>query len=302
MLSLWRIIKFSFEDIARNFSLSAMTVLILVLMLLSVNTLVAVRLLTDEAIANIKDQIDVSVYFHPEATAEELTAAKNYVESFPEVRDLIFLSREQTLEKFRAAYEDNEKVMSSLGELGDNPLGATLIIKTREPSDYEKIITALSVPEYEGIIESKTFGDTQTTIDKVHTITGQVERFTLFLTSLFAVIAFVIVFNTVRVAIYTQRIEISIKKLVGASNWFVRGPYLMESLIFSILSVGITLVAIYFSTRLLDPFVAAMFAKPHLLTDYLLSHILELAGLQLAAVLLLTAATSTLAMRRYLRV
>jgi len=122
---------------------------------------------------------------------------RDYVGSFPEVTETTYFNKEETLGKFREAYKDNPKIVASLDELGSNPLGATLIIKTREPRDYEKIITALGVPEYESIIEAKTFGDTQKAIEKIETITTQVERFTLFLTSLFALISFIIIFNTV---------------------------------------------------------------------------------------------------------
>ena len=302
MLGFLRIVKFALQDIGRNFSLSFMTVLILVLMLLSINTLVSVRLLTEEAIAAIKKQIDVSVYFSPEAKDEEIREVRDYVGAFPEVTETTYLDKNETLSKFREAYKENTKIVSSLDELGTNPLGATLIIKTRETQDYGKIITALSVPEYENIIEAKTFGDTQKAIEKIHTVTTQVERFTLFLTTLFAVISFIIIFNTVRVAIYTQRVEISIKKLVGATNWFVRGPYIIESLIFSVLSVLISFVLLYFSVRFIDPYITVMFQKPLILTNYLKTHILELVSLQFAAVLFLTTITSFLAMRKYLKV
>lgn len=302
MIGFCRIIKFALQDIARNFSLSFMTVLILVLMLLSINTLVLVRLLTEEAINAIKKQIDVSLYFNPDANDAKIKEIHDYIESFPEVIETIYFNKEETLNKFLEAYKDNTKIVASLDELDFNPLGSTLIIKTREPTDYEKIITALNVPEYENIIEAKTFGDTQKAIQKIHTITTQVERFTLFLTSLFAIIAFIIIFNTVRVAIYTQRIEISIKKLVGATNWFVRGPYIIESLAFSIMSVLVAYVILYFSVRWLDLYIAVIFQKPEILTNYINTHIVELAGLQFGGVLFLTTVTSFLAMRKYLKV
>ncbi len=301
MLSLLRIIKFALQDMARNFSLSFMTVLILILMLLSINTLVAVRLLTAEAITTIKQQIDVSVYFSPKATDTQIKEITNYVESFPEVTQTVFLNKEQTLAKFREVYKDNTKIIASLEELHENPLGATLIIKSNDPKQYETIIKALSIPEYETIIEAKTFADTQKAIEKIHIITSQVEKFSLFLTSLFAVIAFIIIFNTVRVAIYTQRIEISIKKLVGASNWYVRGPYLIESVLFSIISVAATYGIVHVSLGLIDPYITTIFQKSGILTTYVQSHILELTSLQFGAVLLLTTLTSFLAMRKYLR-
>ena len=302
MLSLLRVIKFAFQDMARNFGLSFMTVLILILMLLSINTLVVINVLTGEAVRLIKDQIDVSVYFSYDATDKEIQEIKGYTQSFPEVVNIDYFTREQVLEQFKTQHGDDKDVLAALSELNENPLGATMVIRTREPKDYSKIISALNVPEYENIIEAKSFGDTEKAIGRVHTITTNVEHFGYALSVLFAIIAFLIIFNTIRVAIYTQRIEIGIKKLVGATNWFVRGPYLVESLFFTCLSVAVTAAIVYFAIRFLEPYVAVVFQKTGILTNYYLSHKMQLTGVQFIAVLFLTIFSSLLAMRRYLRV
>lgn len=302
MLSFLRIIKFALQDIFRNLGLSSMTVLILVLMLLSVNALIIVNVLTGEAVRAIKDQIDVSIFFQPEATDGQIDELKTYIGAFPEVVGLTYLNKDEVLARFREEHKDNQEVVASLNELGENPLGATLVVKTREPQDYEKIVQALAVPEYENIIEAKTFGDTEKAIARIRTITSQVERFAIAVSALFAVIAFLIIFNTIRVAIYTERVEISIKKLVGASNWFVRGPYMVESLFFTLVSVIFTGALVYLAVRLADPYVNVVFGRSGILTNYYFSHILFLLSAQFGGVLLLTVFSSLLAMRRHLRV
>lgn len=302
LVSIGRACKFALQDIGRNFSLSFMTVLILILMLLSVNTLFLIRFLTSQATRAITDQIDVSIYFAPAATDEQIAEVKKYISAFPEVTEIIQYSRAEVLEQFQSQYGDNQAIIASLKELGDNPLGSTLVVKTRSAQDYQKIITALTVPEYEEIVVAKTFTDTAKAIDRIHIITTQVERFSVVLTALFALIAFLIIFNTIRVAIYTQRIEISIKKLVGATNWFIRGPYFIESLIFTLLSVSLTLLLVFFAARFLDPYVEVVFGESAVLASYFASHLLWLSGAQFGAVLLLTIFSSVLAMRRHLRV
>ena len=301
MRNLVRVIQFALQDIVRNLSLSLMTVLILVLMLLSVNTLVIIRFFTAQATQSIKDQIDVSVFFSHTATDEQIEEVRDYVKSSPEVVNLIYYTREQALEQFKTQYTGNENILASLAELEENPLGPTMIVKTRSPSDYDKIITALNIPEYEDIVVAKTFVDTERAIERIDGITRQVERFSVILTALFGIIAFLIIFNTIRVAIYTQRIEITIKKLVGATNWFIRSPYVIESLIFSLVSVGAAYFLIKLSAGLIDPYVAVVFKRDWLLTDYLSSNILWLFGGQFLAVLALTIFSSFLAMNRHLR-
>lgn len=301
MTAFWRLLKFAFQDLGRNLGLSFMTVLILVLMLLSVNVLWSVDVVTKEAVKLVKNQINVSLYFKAEALDKEVTDVKKYLALFPEVTDLQLLSREEVLKSFVERHKLSEEVLTGLTELGDNPFGPTLVVKTREPEDYKKVMSALDVPEYENLIETKSFEGHEEGIEKIQNITNRVERLGFGLSVLFAIISFLIIFNTVRVAIYTHRIEISIKRLVGASSWFIRGPYVVESVIFTILSIGITGGLIYLALRWLDPYIQIVFPNSFSLTNYYNSHIFFLFGLQALAVLLLTIASSFLAMRRQLK-
>jgi len=301
MISFFRIIKFSFQDIYRNLSLSLMTILILVLMLLSINTLIVINVFTNKATTIVKNQIDVSVYFEKNVTKKKLEEVQDYVKSLKGVEAVNLKTSEENLEDFKQEYKNNKEITKSLEELEENPLGATLIIQTKNPNYYSQIVKALDVPEYKKIIETKTFADTEKAISRIQSITRQVERFSLGLSILFAVIAFIIIFNTIRVAIYTQRIEISIKKLVGATNWFVRGPYLLQGLIFSILSIGITIGLVFLAARFMDPYIATVFKDSKMLTNYFSSNIIFLFGIQFGAVLVLTWISSLFAMRRHLR-
>ncbi len=302
MRSFYRITKFAFQDMVRNLGMSFMTVLILVLMLLSVNTLVAIRVLTTEATESVRSQLDISVFFDPLASDEQIDEVREYIELFPEISESTFLTRQEVLDQFRENHKDNPDIIASLDELDENPLGPTLIVQTDDPNDYQKIIRALDIPEYESVIDAKTFADTEEAISKIEHITSQVERLSILLAALFGIIAFFIIFNTVRVAIYTQRIEISIKKLVGATNWFIRGPYVIEAFVFAAISVAITYILVMLAVPAIDPYVTVIFGTPDLLTTFFSSNILMLFGLEFLAVLLLTILSSTLAMRRYLRV
>lgn len=301
-MSFLRVIKFALQDIWRNAGLSFMTVFILVLMLLSVNVLWSVDVVTKEAVSSVKNQINVSLYFVPEAKDADIGEIKNYLNSFPEVTNLRLQSREEVLASFKERHKLSQEVLSALQELGDNPFGPTLTIKTREPGDYKKIIQALNVPEYENLIEAKSFDQHEEAINRLQNITSRIEQMGLGLSVLFAIIAFLIIFNTVRVAIFTQRVEIGIKRLVGASNWFIRGPYLVESAIFTAVSVSLALGIVYLSFHWLDPYLSIVFTTGLSLTNYYNLHILYILGIQTLAVLLLTVVSSSLAMRRQLKV
>lgn len=302
MALLTRVVRFAFQDIGRNVGMSFMTVFILILMLLSINALWSVEILTGEAVRLVKDQINVSVYFSATATEKQVTEIKNYLKSFPEVVDINMSTRENVLESFRERHRLNPEVLTALDELGDNPFGPTVVVKTKEPGDYQKVITALDLPEYENLIEAKSFDEHREAIDKIQNITNRLETTVLGLSILFAVISFLVIFNTVRVAIQTQRMEIGIKRLVGASNWFIRGPYLVESIIFTFSSMVLASLTLFFALRFIDPYLAVVFPSAFSLTNYYFSHILSIFGVQAMAVLLLTILSSGLAMRRQLKV
>lgn len=302
MFSFLRIFKFAFQDIARNAGLSFMTVFILVMMLLSVNTLWSLNILTKEAMRLVKQEVNVSFYLSAVATEKNVKEIKDYLASFPEVIDTKLLTREEVFDSFKTRHQPNTEVLQALAELGGNPFGPTIIVKTKEPGDYKKIIEALSVPEYDTIIEGKSFEGHEDALDKIQAITSRVEQVGWGVTLFFAVISFLIIFNTIRVAIYTHRVEISIKRLVGANNWFIRGPYLVESIMFTVFSMAIAFFIVFLVFRQIDPYLSIVFSSGFTLTNYYWSHMLYLIGAQTLAVLLLTLLSSTLAMRKQLKV
>ena len=119
---------------------------------------------------------------------------------------------------------------------------------------------------------------------------------------LFTTISLLVIFNTIRVGIYTHRMEIAIKKLVGATNWFIRGPYIMQALFFSFFAVVLSTFIILGSTRFIDPYISVVFHENQFLTNYFFSHILVLFGTEFVAVFFLTLVTTSLAMSKYLKV
>ncbi len=302
MSSFLRILKFAFQDLWRNLSLSFMTVFILILMLLSVNTLWSLDIITKQAVEAVKKQIDISIYFVPEATQKNVSDIQSYIELFPEITSVQLQTKEQVLSAFREQHKLQKEALEALDELGANPFGPTMVIKTKEPKDYKKIIEALDVPEYESIIEAKSFDNHEDAIERLQNITNRIERIGFGLTILFAIISFLIIFNTIRVAITTQRVEISIKRLVGASNWFIRGPYLVESFVFTIASIAGTIGLVFLALGWIDPYLAVVLPNGFSLTNYFYSNMLMLFGSQALAVLILTIISSGLAMRRQLKV
>jgi cell division transport system permease protein len=301
MVSFWRVIKSAFQDLGRNIGLAFMTVFILVLMLLSVNLLLAVQVLTTEAVALVKDQVTINIFLKTTALDKDVDEIVPFIKSFSEVVDVKVYTPQQVLEQFKNRHRESKEVLEALKELDGNPFGPSIVLKTREPGDYEKVMSRLAIPEYQQIIDSKSFEGNESAVQHLQLIMNRVEVVVAGLSIVFAIISFLVIFNTIRVGIYTQRTEIGIKRLVGANNWFIRGPYLVESAIFTVLSVGLANTVLYFLFKRIDPYVSSLFSSTFTLTNYYTSHILYLLLVQSVAVLALTGVSSALAMRKQLK-
>jgi cell division transport system permease protein len=244
----------------------------------------------------------MSLYLKATVLDKDVKELQAYVDSLPEVTGIEVVSREDVIKSFQERHKLNKDVLQALTELGGNPFGPTMVVTAHEPEEYQKIITALNVPEYSKFIESKSFDQHEEILGRIQTITNRVETIGFGLTVLFGVIAFFIIFNTIRVAIVTQRTEISIKRLVGANNWFIQGPYFVTAIIFTLISTLISALIMWWAVAWLDRYVGVVFGSGFSLTNYLSSHMLYLFGLEALAALLLTICSSSLAMRRQLRV
>ncbi len=303
MTTFWRIVKFGLQNAWRNFGLSTITITILTLMLLSANAVVGINAITETAVETVKNQVDVSVFFKESAPEEKVLEIKQVINTFPEVTEVIVKTPDEVLEEFKQRHAGSEEIQFSLSTLEENPLGATIVVKTEEPGQYQPILVALQVPEYEDVIAARTFETTGDIIERIDLVTGRAQNIALIVTILFVIVAFMVVAASIRVAIFTQREEISIQKLVGAGNWFIRSPFIVEIVLYSTLAMMATLVLLYFGTALADPSVRQIFGaeSDFSLVQYFTENGLWLFGGQYIALILLSMLSGFSTMRRYLR-
>lgn len=302
MLFLYRIIKFSLQDIARNIWLSIVTITILLLALFSINTLITVRLISDSTVAAVKDKIDISLYIKSEAAEPDILALKAKLQESPRVKDVVYISKEQAIGAFREKYANNPAILSALKELGRNPLSPSLTVI---PADFDQsnlLINELRVLD-SPIIESRDFTDNTVILQKINAITNRVSEIGLFIIGIFVLTSLLVVYNAIRVAIYTHRQEIEIMRLVGASNSFIYLPYLVSAAVYALVSVLIVITVFYPFLTILQPYLEAFFVdgQVHLL-PYFLDNFWLVFGFQFLAVLAINAVASLFAVRKYSRV
>lgn len=298
---LGRVIKSGFVGFVRSGWLSLATIFIMVLMLF---VLVGLGLLVRSAnylLATLQDHVDVSVYLLPATDEAQILRMKAQIEKVAEVKSVEYVSREEALKRFRERHKDNAVIIESLQELGENPLEASLNIRAHEAGQFEAIAKFLENPNYKKHIDKINYSQVKDAIKKLAGIIAAVRRGGLILVGVLGIIAVLVSFNTVRLAMYAMREEIGVMRLVGASNWFIRGPFLVEGILYGILASVITL-ALYvpilkYASPQLDQLLPGL-----RLFEYYRSALWMFAAGTIGVSALLGVISSAIAIRRYLKV
>lgn len=297
-----RVIKFAFQNFWRNIWFSVLTVTILVLTLLTVNILIVLNVLGKAAVRSVENRIDITVSVETGTAPEIVNEIQSYLSSLAQVAEVSVIEPEEALVAFKERHANDPQILESLEEVSENPFGATLVVRARSTTDYQFILEALEHPTYARFIEEKYFTDHETIIARITRIADRLRTFGIWLAGVFAAIAILIIMNTIRVAIYTYREEIGIMKLVGASNWFVRLPFLLESVIYSVVAVLVTMALVFPLVRVVEPYLQTFFeGTPVELTSFFATNILFVFGYQLLALVVLTIFSSSIAVGRYLK-
>lgn len=304
LLSLSRIIKFALQNFVRNIWLAIVTITIIVLALFSVTSLVFVNAVMDKAIGLVESKVDISVFFKPVASQEQIMMVKDSLQSLEFVYGIVYVSKSEALENLRQRFNDRPLILESIKELDNNPLGDTLVISTNDTKDYQRVIDTLNfTPEYKALIDNNSFDDNEFIIARLEKLSNQITRAGWGIIIFFALVAILVIINTIRIAIYTHRNEIGIMKLVGASNSFVRGPFVLETAIYVLIGVAITIALTYVVAGFADPYVNGLLGPGVFsVMGYLNSNLVLVFGLELVGMLFVAAASSALALSRYLKV
>ncbi|MFH0804875.1 MAG: permease-like cell division protein FtsX [Patescibacteria group bacterium] len=303
LVFLYRTFKFAFQGFLRNIWLSIVTIVILVLTLFSVTTVSGVNFIAEQAIASVREKVDVSVYFKPAVTEDQVLNVRYRLEQLAQVKAVTYVSKEEALQKFKAKHQNEQSIIDSVNQLETNPLPATLIVKAESIDDYPAIVAVLDGTDYADLIQEKNFADNQKVISRLGELSEKVRTVGLIISAVFIVIAILIIFNTIRINIYTHREEIGIMKLVGATNWFVRVPFLVESILYALFGVIICAAILYPLLGVIAPQINAFFIGYDLdIAQYFTSHFWQIVGWQLMFAVVLSMISSSIAIGRYLRV
>lgn len=304
MTSFFRVSRFALNNFWRDIWLSSATIIIFVLAISLVGILSGVRVVTDQAITILRSKVDIIVSFKP-ATSEKLVKDLQVkIEKLPETTTTVYISADENLQRFKDIHVSDEIIIQGTEAVGKNPFGPSLKIQARTLDEYPKISKVFEDKQYADTIEnsSKTIEKNQGDIQKLSNFTQQVNRFRFILTLIFALIAILVVINTMRIAIYTHREEIGIMKLVGASNTFVRAPFLVESILIGLIAAALAAGLLWLGIALTSGWLNSLFQGYDVnMPEYFRHNFLAIFWLPLAGALALAIVSAGIAVGRYLR-
>ena len=300
-----RIMRGGFVGFWRNAFVSLAAIFVMMVALFVIGATLMLDQLLGASLTNIQDKVDINVYFVTTAEQQDIDTLQISLEALPEVTEVTFTSREQALAQFRERHRNDELTIQALEELGDNPLGASLAVRAGETSQYEGIAQfldeqrAIEDPQ-NPLIDRVNFVKNKEAIDKLTNIIGAVERSSLVTMMVLVVAAILITFNTVRLAIYTTREEIAVQRLVGASNMFIRGPFMLQGIMYGLIAGVLALLLLYPILLWIGPETESFFQFN--LFTYFVQNFVYLFAVIVGSGVVLGLISSILAVSRYLRV
>jgi len=301
-----RIIKIGLKTFWRNGLLSSASILTVTITLVSTTFLYFGILISEYTLKKIEDKIDINIYF-------EIGADKNKVEEFKKEIFKIdgvdknrskFLSQDEVYQDFIKQTGDEELLAEVTNILGEKPVGPVLNIKAKSLGDYKKISKYLESEvvqtKYNDILNNTNYNDNQLVAKRIEVWTKYLEIIGAISLGVLLFISLVLIYNTIRIIIYSYKEEIQVMRLIGASNFYARGPFLVEGILYGFISGVLSVIIIYTTLYFTRDFFGELTSFS--LYDYFNQNIIQLSGIIIISAIIISFISTYFAVSKYLNV
>ncbi len=305
MYSFFRIIKFALQGFFRNFWLSLVTITMMFLSIFSVTLLLGIDYMKQATLKGVEQKVDILVSLKPNVSKENLDSLYDDLKYLPEVKKVTIITPEDNKRLFQERNADSSvlKALDVFNE-NENPFNYNLAVNAYDLNQYQKILDFIQQEKYAPLIEGSAFHNYQEFITQINKIADTVNRYSWYLIGIFILISSIVIFNTIRMSIYTRKDEIMIIKLVGASNWFVQMPFIIESLFYALLALALVVLVVFTVANFLQPSLNVYYQGADVIniTSYFQSKFWLIFGGQFLALAFLNVVSTLFAVRKYLKV
>lgn len=300
-ITLARVIKYGSLNLWRNRWLSITAVAVMTITLLVLSTLLIINQLSASSAQNLRDRVNVSLYFYEDVSVSQVSEVKAELDKMEEVKSIRFVSADEALENFKRDHANEPDIQASLKEFEKNPFPQSLIISAKElnmyPILYEKVQKSRLMP----LIKKIDYENSRELIQRLEKITSGIRNLGVVLTLVFGFVAVLVMFNTLRLTIFSRREEIEIMRLVGASNSYIRGPFLIEGIFYGLAATVIASILLYPVLRTSGPAITRFFQFDASSAGYFSGGFWQIILIQMAAGVFLGVLSSIVATKRHLR-
>ncbi len=305
LITQWRIIKTGLQNFLRNLTLAIAAIAVMVITL----TIILFSVITSATFGNtidqITDKIDISVYLKDDVTAEKRDDVIAQFKGLTNVKSVEYISKDQALEDYKKANQDKPDLLAAISQT-DNPLPASLRIKPIDPNRIEEIRTFIESPDIKPLQSDATSysGERKDAIDNITSATRFFQRAGIAGVVIFAMVSMLIIFNTIRMAIFNRRDELQIMRLLGASTWFIRGPFVVETILYGVIASVVSVAICHFIFVVSSTTLGASsfgLLDINFASQYFADNFWIILGAQMGIGILIGAFSSYVATRRYLK-
>jgi len=304
-ITLSRIVSAGVKSLMRNawLAIAAMAVMVITLTIMLFSVIANATL--SNTISQITDRIDISVYLVDSIKVDQKDGLISDIKKLENVKSIEYVSKEQALERYKEQNKNNVELLTAISQT-DNPLPASLQIKPYDTNNIETIRQFLEKPEIKKLQSEQTSysGDRKQAIDKIAKAAKFFRQAGFIGVFVFAIISMLIIFNTIRMAIFNRKEELNIMRLLGASNTYIRGPFVVETMLYGIVAA---IISIALCSALFAVSSSALGASSLGLLDityadrYFKENILFIIAIQIALGITIGASSALVATRRYLK-
>lgn len=290
----------------RNVSLAVAAIAVMSVTLTIVLFSVIANATFENTIADITDKISVSAYLKDSTSDGQAKALVVQLEKLPNVSRVVYLNKQQATQTYIDQNKNNKELVTAVIQ-ADNPIPATIQVYPKDLDEVPEIKDFLVKAENKKLqtSESPSYNDTRKeAIDNIAHATNVLRKIGVIGVIVFAMTCVLTIFNTIQMAIFNRRDEITIMRLLGASTSYIRGPFVVESAIYGLLSAIFSIVIV--NSAFLASSGALQASSLGLLdinyaNEFFNDHFFELLGLQIAIGIIIGAGSSVIATRRYLK-
>lgn len=245
--TLGRVFQYGVSAFTRNAWLSTAATAVMTVTLLIIVTSFMMRMIFADTIDVIQKRIDVSIYLVDNISDEDRQRLESAIRDIPIVTNIDYISKEEARDNFEENNRTELENLEALREVQENPFPASLRVSTSNPNRLSEISDLAQSEEFRDLQSAppSNAGERREAIDRIADWSRTFEIASLSASIVFVVISMLIIFNTIRMAIFNRREEIQMMRLIGADPSFIRGPFIVEAALYGVMAAAIASIAVY---------------------------------------------------------